>query len=96
MIDITRLDNNVANMMRYYRSAVISAIAEHTGYTEYEQHEINLRQHAPKVIDGEVEYALRSAHFNKAQWQKFLDRTIGFYSEEGAEIPAPTTEKPPY
>ena len=96
LIDITRLDNNVANMMRYYRSTVLPNIANYRGETEYCQHELILTQFGLRIVDGEEEYALRTRYYNKAQWTKFLDQVIKFYTMEGAPIPPAKTEDEPY
>ena len=87
LITVDKIDGNVAQMMKYYRSSVIKDIADFLGESNLEEaHQMVLEEFSPTVVIGEYEVRLTTRAFDKDMWLAFLKAVTTTYLMMGANI----------
>jgi hypothetical protein len=82
------------NQNGYYWGAVLPIIAEHTGHTPEELHEIHKQMFCPKkrylMKDGRSVTVSRStADLNTVEFTEYLERIRAHWAQDGVVIPDP-------
>lgn len=87
LITVDRIDNDVSQMMKYYRGSVIKDIGDFLGESNLEEaHQIVLEEFSPTVVIGEYEVRLTTRAFDKDMWLAFLKAVTTNYLMRGANI----------
>ena len=81
------------NQNRYYWGVVLAYMAEETGYTKDEVHQLMQRRflkYAKDVLDGSEEFVRSTSSLNTLEMQEYIDQICIFaISELGVYIPQP-------
>lgn len=77
----------------YYWAAVLGTIANHTGHSETELHEIYKRMFLPakfvKYQDKEIKLPASTTSLSKVEFGEYVDRVIAHAAELGITVPPP-------